>query len=82
MCRSSRRLKLKSAEKLSRLTATMSSIRLRIKTILTGALLQVPALGGTPRKILSNIGSPISFFSDGTRIALCVTTMPAQAKTN
>jgi serine/threonine protein kinase len=35
----------------------------------TGALYQVPALGGTPRKILSNIASPISFSPDGRRIA-------------
>jgi Tol biopolymer transport system component len=34
----------------------------------TGALFQVAAFGGTPRKILSNIGSPISFSPDGGRI--------------
>jgi serine/threonine protein kinase/Tol biopolymer transport system component len=34
-----------------------------------GALFQVPALGGVPRKILSNIASPITFSPDGTRIA-------------
>jgi eukaryotic-like serine/threonine-protein kinase len=34
-----------------------------------GALYQVPSLGGTPRKILSNIVSPITFSPDGNRIA-------------
>lgn len=34
-----------------------------------GMLLQVPALGGIPRKILSNIDSPITFSPDGSRIA-------------
>jgi serine/threonine protein kinase len=33
-----------------------------------GALFQVAAFGGTPRTILSNIGSPISFSPDGSRI--------------
>jgi len=35
----------------------------------TGALYQVPSLGGTPRKILTNIGSTIAFSPDGSRIA-------------
>jgi len=35
----------------------------------TGALYQVPSLGGSPRKILANIGSPITFSPDGSRIA-------------
>jgi serine/threonine protein kinase/Tol biopolymer transport system component len=35
----------------------------------TGALYQVPSLGGTPRKILTNIGSSITFSPDGSRIA-------------
>ena len=39
------------------------------KENLTGALFQVPALGGVPRKILSNIGSPITFSPDGSQIA-------------
>ncbi|HEX8846308.1 MAG TPA: protein kinase [Pyrinomonadaceae bacterium] len=34
----------------------------------SGALYQVPVLGGTPRKILVNIGSPIAFSPDGSRI--------------
>jgi eukaryotic-like serine/threonine-protein kinase len=34
-----------------------------------GILLQVPALGGIPRKIVSNIDSPIAFSLDGSRIA-------------
>jgi eukaryotic-like serine/threonine-protein kinase len=34
-----------------------------------GSLFQVPAFGGTPRKILTNIGSPITFSPDGNRIA-------------
>jgi len=34
-----------------------------------GALFQVPALGGVPRKILSNIASTITFSPDGSRIA-------------
>ena len=34
-----------------------------------GVLFQVSALGGVPRKILSNIASPIGFSPDGTRIA-------------
>jgi len=34
-----------------------------------GALFQVPALGGVPRKILSNIAGPITFSPDGKRIA-------------
>lgn len=33
-----------------------------------GALFQVPALGGTPRKILTNIASPVGFSPDGNRI--------------
>lgn len=35
----------------------------------TGALFQVPVLGGTPRKILANIQSAITFSPDGSRIA-------------
>ena len=35
----------------------------------TGALYQVPSLGGTPRKISANIGSSITFSPDGNRIA-------------
>jgi eukaryotic-like serine/threonine-protein kinase len=34
-----------------------------------GALFQVPALGGVPRKILSNIAGAITFSPDGSRIA-------------
>jgi serine/threonine protein kinase len=34
-----------------------------------GALYVVPTLGGTPRKILSNIVSPIAFSPDGTQFA-------------
>lgn len=34
-----------------------------------GALYQVPALGGVPRKILTNIGSTITFSPDGGRIS-------------
>jgi serine/threonine protein kinase len=34
-----------------------------------GALYVVPTLGGTPRKILSNIASPIAFSPDGTQFA-------------
>lgn len=34
-----------------------------------GALFQVPALGGVPRKILANVASPITFSPDGSRIA-------------
>jgi Tol biopolymer transport system component len=34
-----------------------------------GALYQVPSLGGVPRKVLSNIFSPITFSPDGKRIA-------------
>src|SRR5262249_14263079 len=34
----------------------------------SGALFQVPSFGGTPRKILDNIASPISFSPDGNRI--------------
>lgn len=34
-----------------------------------GVLLQVPSLGGAPRKIVSNIASAISFSPDGTRFA-------------
>jgi eukaryotic-like serine/threonine-protein kinase len=34
-----------------------------------GILLQVPALGGVPRKILSNIDSPIAFAPDGRQFA-------------
>lgn len=33
------------------------------------ALYQIPVLGGTPRKILTNIGSAITFSPDGKRIA-------------
>ncbi|OLE54515.1 MAG: hypothetical protein AUG51_07975 [Acidobacteria bacterium 13_1_20CM_3_53_8] len=35
----------------------------------TGALYQVPVLGGTSRKILSNINSVVAFSPDGKRIA-------------
>ncbi len=35
----------------------------------SGALFQVATLGGVPRKILSNIESPITFSPDGSRIA-------------
>jgi serine/threonine protein kinase/Tol biopolymer transport system component len=34
-----------------------------------GVLWQVPAFGGVPRKILSNIAGPITFSPDGNRIA-------------
>ena len=34
-----------------------------------GALYQAPVLGGAPRKILTNISSPITFSPDSTRIA-------------
>ncbi|MBD0371577.1 MAG: protein kinase [Pyrinomonadaceae bacterium] len=34
-----------------------------------GILYQIPVLGGTPRKILTNIGSPITFAPDGKRFA-------------
>jgi eukaryotic-like serine/threonine-protein kinase len=34
-----------------------------------GILLQVPAFGGAPRKIVSNIDSPIAFSPDGSRFA-------------
>ncbi|HEY0322206.1 MAG TPA: protein kinase [Pyrinomonadaceae bacterium] len=34
-----------------------------------GALYQIPVLGGTPRKILTNIGSAITFSPDGKRFA-------------
>lgn len=34
-----------------------------------GILLQVPALGGVPRKVVSNIDSPIAFSPDGSRFA-------------
>jgi eukaryotic-like serine/threonine-protein kinase len=34
-----------------------------------GILLQVPAFGGVPRKIVSNIDSPIAFSPDGSRFA-------------
>jgi len=39
------------------------------KVNLKGALFQVPALGGTPRRILTDIGSPIAFSPDGSRIS-------------
>lgn len=35
----------------------------------SGALYQVPALGGTPRRILTNIVSPVTFSPDGRRFA-------------
>ena len=34
-----------------------------------GAIYQVPILGGTPRKILSDVASPVSFSPDGQRFA-------------
>ena len=34
-----------------------------------GALYQVPVLGGVPRKIISNVASPITFSPDGSRFA-------------
>ncbi len=34
-----------------------------------GVLLQVPSLGGVPRKILSNIDSPVAFSPDGKQLA-------------
>ncbi len=34
-----------------------------------GALYQVPALGGVPRKVISNVASPITFSPDGSRFA-------------
>ena len=38
------------------------------KENLKGALFQVAALGGTPRKILTDIGSPIAFSPDGSLV--------------
>jgi len=35
----------------------------------TGALYAVPTLGGTPRKVLSNISSPVTFSPDGKQFA-------------
>lgn len=35
----------------------------------SGALYQVPVIGGATRKILSNIGSPVAFSPDGNRFA-------------
>ena len=34
-----------------------------------GILLQVPAFGGVPRKIITNIAGPITFSPDGSRVA-------------
>jgi eukaryotic-like serine/threonine-protein kinase len=42
----------------------------------TGALYVVPTLGGVPKKILSNIGSPVTFSPDGKRIAFVRDTSP------
>jgi Tol biopolymer transport system component len=39
------------------------------KENLKGALFQVAAFGGTPRRILTDIGGPITFSPDGSRIA-------------
>jgi len=39
------------------------------KENIKGALFQVPAFGGTPRRILSDIGGPITFSPDGSRLA-------------
>ncbi|MDX6611131.1 MAG: eukaryotic-like serine/threonine-protein kinase [Blastocatellia bacterium] len=41
----------------------------RDKENVNGSLFQVAAFGGTPRKILANIGSPITFSPTGNRIA-------------
>jgi serine/threonine protein kinase/Tol biopolymer transport system component len=46
----------------------------------TGILYQVPSLGGTPRRILSQVDSPISFSPDGKKFAF--TRDAAQAKTS
>jgi len=35
----------------------------------SGALFQVPSIGGTPRKVLSSIDGPIGFSADGSRFA-------------
>ena len=42
----------------------------------TGALYLVPTLGGVPRKVLSNIGSPVTFSPDGKRVAYVRETSP------
>jgi serine/threonine protein kinase/Tol biopolymer transport system component len=42
-----------------------------------GAIYQVPILGGTPRKILSEVASPVSFSPDGEKFAF-VRTVPGQ----
>jgi eukaryotic-like serine/threonine-protein kinase len=46
----------------------------------SGILYQVPSLGGTPRRILSQLDSPASFSSDGKKFAF--TRDVAQAKTS
>ena len=35
----------------------------------SGSLYAVPTLGGTPRKVLSNIASPVTFSPDGKQFA-------------
>src|SRR5688500_17970729 len=39
-------------------------------------LYQVPKLGGAPRKVMENVGSPVSFSPDGTRLAFARTDVP------
>ena len=50
-------------------TATSSTTKAYDKDTPQGALFQVPAFGGVPRKILSNIASPIALSPDGSRFA-------------
>ena len=45
-----------------------------------GILFQVPSLGGIPRKILTNIVSPITFSPDGNRLAFMRADTPASGE--
>jgi eukaryotic-like serine/threonine-protein kinase len=44
-------------------------VKVSSQSVSDGKLYKVPTLGGTPREILSNIGSPVTFSADGKQFA-------------
>ena len=50
--------------------------RLGVRGLSAHALYQVPTLGGAPRKIIENVGTPITLSTDGARLAFVRVNVP------
>ena len=48
----------------------------------TGAMYQVPVLGGTPRRLLDAVDSAVSFSLDGSKIAYLLLNVPRARRNN